>query len=129
MVNSEAIGKIFTSDQLTQVSAQAVADFARALSASDLESAPLTFAITITLAQAEGLLKESGLNWERVVHGEQGFQYFSPIFIGQELATSATIENVKVLAGNEIATVRIDLTDNQTKSVVVSTTSVLVVRA
>ncbi len=133
MVNPEVIGKTFTSPNLVVVQETQVNNFANALSIPkdkiQNNLVPPTFGITITLAQAQDLLVQSGLNWDRVVHGEQSFKYLGQINIGDELKTSATIENVKVAAGNEIATVRIDLTNTLTQNIVLSTTSVLVVRA
>ena len=133
MVNPEVIGKTFTSPNFVMVQESQVNDFADVLSISkdkiQNNLVPPTFGITITLEQARDLLVQSGLNWERVVHGEQSFKYLGQINIGDELQTSATIETVKVAAGNEIATVRIDLTNTLTQNIVLSTTSVLVVRA
>jgi hypothetical protein len=129
MVNNEVIGKVFTSPTNVVVDLKAINDFQGALGEELSPIAPLTFSITISLSQAQELLTSSGLNWDRVVHGEQGFKYYQPITAGQEITTSAVIEEVKSLAGNEIATVRIDLTDAKSGELLVSTTSVLVVRA
>jgi hypothetical protein len=67
------------------------------------------------------------LDWTRLVHGDQKFELFRPIVAGDSLTTSATIENYKIAAGNEIVTVRSDLFSGGEK--VVSSWSTLVVRA
>jgi hypothetical protein len=70
---------------------------------------------------------EIGLDWTRLVHGDQKFEIFRPIVAGDSFTTSATIESYKVAAGNEIVTVRSDLFSAEEK--VVSSWSTLVVRA
>ena len=47
-------------------------------------------------------INEIGLDWTRLVHGDQKFEIFRPIVAGDCLSTSATIENYRVAAGNEI---------------------------
>ena len=68
-----------------------------------------------------------GLDWSRVVHGEQEFIISHPISAGDVLFCSSTIEDYRVSAGNEIVTVKSDLRSND--QLVVSTRSILVVRA
>ena len=99
------------------------------LGESDKSVAPPTFSIRITLAQSQQLLSDPdvGLDWTRLVHGDQKFQIHRPIVAGDQLRCSSTIENYKVAAGNEIVTVRSDLPAGD--QLVVSTWSTLVVRA
>jgi hydroxyacyl-ACP dehydratase HTD2-like protein with hotdog domain len=73
------------------------------------------------------LLQDSGLDWTRVVHGDQKFEIKRPIVAGDVLHCSSTIESARNVAGNEIVTVRSDL--NSATELVVSTWSTLVVRA
>ena len=93
----------------------------------NIDVAPPTFSISITLEQSQKLLQDSGLDWTRVVHGEQKFEIKRPIIAGDKLTCSSTIETYRVVAGNEIVTVRSDL--NTESELVVSTWSTLVVRA
>ncbi|MTA24986.1 MAG: hypothetical protein F2528_03405, partial [Actinobacteria bacterium] len=93
----------------------------------NLDIAPPTFSISITLDQSQSLLQSSGLDWTRVVHGEQRFEVKRPIIAGDVLTCSSTIESARNVAGNEIVTVRSDL--HADSNLVVSTWSTLVVRA
>ena len=83
----------------------------------------------ITLTQFEEILTrpEIGLDWSRLVHGDQKFEIFSPVKAGDSLTCSATIESYRVAAGNEIVSVRSDL--KRDGQLVISAWSTLVVRA
>jgi hypothetical protein len=52
---------------------------------------------------------EVGINWERVVHGDQKFQIHRPIVAGDVLSCDATIESYRVVAGNEFIGVKSDM--------------------
>jgi hypothetical protein len=129
MLNPDVVGRTFVSGSVTEVTQSAIDAFAQTLCLMNQKVAPATFAITITLDQAQELLMESGLDWSRVVHGDQKFENFIPIIAGMSLRAEATIESVRVAAGNEIASVKIDLRDEDNKELITSTVSTLVVRA
>jgi hypothetical protein len=129
MLNPDSVGRTFEGAESVNVSQSEIDAFCAVLSENDTTVAPPTFAIRITLEQSQEVLSnpEIGLDWSRVVHGDQRFVINRPIVAGDSFKCSSTIENYKVAAGNEIVTVRSDLhSDNQ---LVVSTWSTLVVRA
>ena len=84
---------------------------ARALGYSDVV-APPTFAVVISLRASGAVVRdpELGLDYSRVVHGEQRFQYARPIVAGDELVVSTTIEAIRTMAGNDMITTRGDIT-------------------
>jgi hypothetical protein len=127
MLDPDLVGRTFTATTAVQVSAEAIADFAKVLGAPISEVAPPTFSISITLDQSQSLLQESGLDWSRVVHGDQRFKILRPVVAGDQLVCSSTIESARVMAGSEIVTVRSDLHSGD--ELVVSTWSTLVARA
>lgn len=103
-------------------------DAARAAGHSDVV-APPTFPIVIqerTLAQ---LLAEpdAGIDFTRVVHGDQRFTYTRPIVAGDELTATLTIASVKSLGGHSMVTAVSEMVD-VTGAHVVTATSTLVVR-
>jgi acyl dehydratase len=79
-----------------------------------------------TLAQ---LLAEpdAGIDFSRVVHGEQRFRYSRPVVAGDELTATLTVTSVKALGGNSMVTASSDMVD-QTGAHVVTAVSTLVVR-
>ncbi|MBI3429318.1 MAG: MaoC family dehydratase N-terminal domain-containing protein, partial [Actinobacteria bacterium] len=110
------------------VRAEEIANFAAVIGESDLSVAPPTFSIRITLEQSQGILSDPnvGLDWSRVVHGDQKFKIFRPVVAGDIFRCSSTIENYREVAGNEIVTVRSDLHSGE--ELVLSSWSTLVVR-
>ncbi|CAB4652428.1 unannotated protein [freshwater metagenome] len=129
MLNPDSVGRTFTGANVVTVTQSEIDAFAGVLGESNVIVAPPTFSIRITLAQSQQLLSDPdvGLDWSRLVHGDQKFQIHRPIVAGDTLRCSSTIENYKVAAGNEIVTVRSDL--HAGNELVVSTWSTLVVRA
>jgi acyl dehydratase len=103
-------------------------DAARALGYSDVV-APPTFAFVIThKAMGEAMFDpDLGLDYSRVVHGEQRFTYVRPLVAGDVITVQATIDGIRSVAGNDMLTLRSDALD-PTGAVVVSTTSVIVAR-
>ena len=52
-----------------------------------------------------------GLDYSRVVHGEQRFVHARPIVAGDVLRAVVTVEAVRAAAGNDILTTRADVQD------------------
>lgn len=129
MLNPDSVGRTFEGAGSVSVSQSQIDSFCSVVSEKNTTVAPPTFSIRITLERSQEILSspDIGLDWSRVVHGDQRFEIKRPIVAGDIFKCSSTIESYKVAAGNEIVTVRSDLhSDNQ---LVVSTWSTLVVRA
>ena len=127
MLNPDLVGRTFTSADSVSVTQESITKFASVIGEPNTLVAPPTFAISITLDQSQKLLQESGLDWTRVVHGDQRFEISRPIVAGDVFICSSTIESARNVAGNEIVSVRSDL--HSGAQLVVSTWSTLVVRA
>ncbi|MFM1909567.1 MAG: hypothetical protein RLZZ545_265 [Actinomycetota bacterium] len=129
MLNPDSVGSTFAGTEPISVSQSEVDSFCAVIGETDTTIAPPTFTIRITLNQFEEILTrpEIGLNWSRLVHGDQKFEIFSPVKPGDQLTCAATIESYRIAAGNEIVTVRSDL--HRGSDLVVSAWSTLVVRA
>jgi len=69
-----------------------------------------------------------GLDYSRVVHGNQRFSYTRPIVAGDELSVIVTVENIRSVAGNDIITTRGDIVTADGEAVC-SAYSTLVARA
>lgn len=84
---------------------------ARALGHPDV-IAPPTFGIILTLTAGRQVIVDPdfGIDYTRVVHGEQRFEHVRPIRAGDQLQVMVTIEDVRVAAGNDIVTTRADVT-------------------
>lgn len=68
--------------------------------------APPTFAFAVTMKAFESVMfdPELGLDYSRVVHGEQSFDYARPITAGDELVVTMVIDGIRSVAGNDMIT-------------------------
>jgi len=73
--------------------------------------APPTFAIVLTLPAGGQVTQdpELGIDYSRVVHGEQRFVNHRPIVAGDVLQVTVTVEDIRVAAGNDLVTNRADV--------------------
>ena len=90
--------------------------------------APPTFPIVVTMSAMEKSFHDPNLNmdYSRVVHSDQRFEYVRPIQVGDELVVTTVIEEIKALGTNDIATFRTDVLSHG--QLVVTGWSKLVVR-
>ena len=128
MINPDSVGRTFAGADLVTVTQFEIDAFAAVIGESDTSVAPATFSIRISLSQYESILTqpEIGVDWTRLVHGDQKFEIYRPVVAGDVFKCSATIETLRAVAGNEIISVRSDLHNGS--ELVVSSWSTLVVR-
>lgn len=143
-MNPELQGRVFPPTEPYLVGREKVREFTRAVFATnpinhDPEAAraagyadvvaPPTFAVVVqelTLAQ---LLSEpdAGIDFSRVVHGDQRFTFTRPIVAGDELTATLTVASIKTLGGNAMITAESSIVDAEGAHVVTAI-STLVVR-
>ncbi|WP_309615429.1 MaoC family dehydratase N-terminal domain-containing protein [Salinibacterium sp.] len=143
-VNPDIQGRVFAPTAPYLVGREKVREFARAVFASnplnfDVDAAltagysdvvaPPTFPVVVQEATLAQLLAEpdAGIDFSRVVHGEQRFSYTRPIVAGDELTATLTVTSVKSLGGNSMVTAESMIVD-ASGSHVVTAISTLVVR-
>lgn len=78
---------------------------AKALGYSDI-IAPPTFPVILGMAGSALALADPdlGVDFSRVVHGDQSFKYSRPLRAGDVLSTVTRITDIKALGGNELIT-------------------------
>ncbi|SFR69618.1 Acyl dehydratase [Agromyces sp. CF514] len=143
-MNPELQGRVFPPAEPYLVGREKVREFARAVFAThpiNLDPAaaqaagyadvvaPPTFAVVVqehTLAQ---LLAEpdAGIDFTRVVHGDQRFTSTRPIVAGDLLTATLTVSSVKTLGPHSMVTAETNVTDAAGEHVVTAI-STLVVR-
>ena len=91
--------------------------------------APPTFAVVVQQLTLDQLLAdpEAGIDFSRVVHGDQRFTFSRPIVAGDELTATLTVTSVKSLGAHSMVTAESVIVDD-TDEHVVTTVSTLVVR-
>jgi len=144
-VNPELQGRAFAPTAPYLVGREKVREFSRAVFATnpinnDVDAAkaagysdivaPPTFAVVVQESTLHQLLSEpdGGIDFTRVVHGDQRFSYSRPIVAGDELTATLAVTSIKTLGGNSMVTAESTIVD-QTGAHVVTATSTLVVRA
>ncbi|MFF8030584.1 MULTISPECIES: MaoC family dehydratase N-terminal domain-containing protein [unclassified Streptomyces] len=92
--------------------------------------APPTFVFSITFKAAGQVVADPrlGLDYNRVVHGDQKFAYNRPVRAGDRLTVTSTIEKIRSMAGNEVLDIRGEVHDQHGEHVVTAWTK-LVARA
>lgn len=143
-VNPELQGRVFPATDPYLVGREKVREFARAVFAtnpinhdpaaaqaagySDIV-APPTFPVVVQEATLAQLLAEpdAGIDFSRVVHGDQRFSYTRPVVAGDELTATLTVTSVKTLGGNAMVTAESSIVD-ASGAHVVTAISTLVVR-
>ena len=144
-LNEAFLGRVFPPSDPYQVGREKIREFAtaigdenpafhdvgaaRALGYSDVVAPPtfpvlMAFKATFAVVQDPGL----GLDYSRVVHGEQTFRYSRPVVAGDELVVTVTIDGLRTMAGNDMVTARGDVTTVAGEHVV-SATTLLIARA
>jgi acyl dehydratase len=121
------VGKTYEPSAPYEVSRVKIAEFATAIGEQspfcyDKEAAvkagypdviaPPTFAIVVSSAGASATVRDPGLgvNYARVVHGEQSFSHARPLHAGDVVVSQTTIEQIKPIRKNTSLTMRTEIT-------------------
>ena len=143
-VNPAIAGRAYPPARVYEVGREKIAEFAAAIGSSDpayLDPeaaralghpdvvAPPTFAIIVAQRAEAAIVQdpEAGIDYSRVVHGEQRFTHHRPIHAGDRLVATATIDAVRTVAGNDMLTTRVDVATEDGEAVCTAT-SLLVAR-
>ena len=143
-MNPELQGRVFAPTAPYLVGREKIREFARAVFATsplnndpdaakaagyDDIVAPPTFPIVIQEATLAQLLAEpdAGIDFTRVVHGDQRFSYTRAIVAGDELTATLAVTSIKSLGGHSMVTSESTIVDSAGEHVVTAI-STLVVR-
>ncbi|MHC5795023.1 FAS1-like dehydratase domain-containing protein [Lacisediminihabitans sp. FW035] len=143
-VNPELVGRVFPPIGPYLVGREKIREFSRAVFATsplsfDLAAAraagysdlvaPPTFPVVVQELTLQQLLSEpdAGIDFSRVVHGDQRFSFSRPIVAGDELTATLTVASIKSLGGHSMVTAESSIVGSDGAHVVTAT-STLVVR-
>jgi acyl dehydratase len=89
--------------------------------------APPTFPILLTLKAGHQVITDPdfGIDYSRVVHGEQRFVHHRPVTAGDVLQVVVSVEDIRVAAGNDIVTTRADVTTVDGEAVVTAHSTIV----
>ena len=137
-------GRTYPPGPVHTVSAAKIAEFARATGApsplhTDPEAAraaghadvvaPPTFLVSLAQDTEAQYVQDpaAGIDFSRVVHGEEAFTLHRPVVAGDRLVPTLTVESVRAAGGHAMVTTRVDLAD-EAGAEVAAVRSMLVVR-
>jgi acyl dehydratase len=89
--------------------------------------APPTFPILMSMGASAELVAdpELGLDYSRVVHGEQRFAYTRPVRAGDRLVSVLTVDSIRSAAGNDILGTRTELSTPEGELVVTAYSTIV----
>ncbi|HET7761158.1 MAG TPA: MaoC family dehydratase N-terminal domain-containing protein [Phycicoccus sp.] len=143
-VNPDFVGRTYPPSGPYAVDAALIAAFAAAVGASDPVHtdpeaaraagyadviAPPTLAVRFAQQSDRAYVAdpEAGIDFSRVVHGEQRFVHHRPITAGDEVLGAVTVDQVRSAGGHAMVTTRTELTTT-TGEALTTCTSTIVVR-
>lgn len=143
-LNTDFVGRTYPPSGPYAVTAQDIAAFAAAVGATDPVHtddaaaraagyagviAPATMAVKYEQLCSRAYVAdpEAGIDYSRVVHGEQSFVHHRPITAGDELTGETTVEDIRDAGRHQMVTVRTELRD-AAGAPVTTARSVIVVR-
>ena len=90
--------------------------------------APPTFAVTLAQRCDSQLIEdpEAGIDYSRVVHGEQRFVHHRPITAGDQVMGALTVDSVRQAGGHAMVTTRTELTTADGEALCTSTSTIVI---
>ena len=143
-VNASFTGRQYLPDDVYEVGREKIREFAlavgenhpahtdaaaaRALGHRDV-IAPPTFAVIVAQRSDARLVEdpEAGIDFTRVVHGEQRFVHYRPITAGDRLVATLHVDSVREAGGHAMVSTRSEIA-TEAGEAVCTATSMLVVR-
>ena len=142
-VNAGFTGRVYPPTPPYAVGREKIREFAEAVGAQDAVHsdqaqarargyrdviAPPTFAVLIAQRCDRQFIvdPEAGIDFGRLVHGEQRFVHYAPITAGDEIVGVLTVDSVKMVGGNAMVTTRSELSTVEGDPVCTATSTVVI---
>jgi acyl dehydratase len=127
-INTALAGRVYPPSPVYEVSREKIAEFATSIGSDDpayLDPeaaralghpdvvAPPTFAVIIA-QRAEAQIfsdPDAGVDFTRLVHGEERFVHHRPIAMGDRLTATLHVETAREVGGHGILTTRVEIAD------------------
>ncbi|MGH8879721.1 MAG: FAS1-like dehydratase domain-containing protein [Stackebrandtia sp.] len=129
MLNRAYVGRRVAVTPPVTVTGPAVSAFAESLGDVVTDGvAPPTFLVSITMPAVESLKDDPdfGLDYAKVLHREQSFDFVRPVRVGDTITCAIDIDAIKTVAGNDILSLRAEVRDDGGQMVATVTTILFV---
>jgi len=144
-VDPEIAGRVYPPGEVYEVGREKIREFAEAVGSDDPAHrdpaaaralgypdviAPPTFAVIAAQRCEAQLIRDpaAGIDYARVVHGEERFGHHRPIVAGDRLVGTLHVDSVRSAGGHAMVTTRVELA-TESGEPVSTVTSTIVVRA
>ena len=134
-LDSSFVGRSWPATPPYLVGREKIREFAAAIGATDAEYhdpeaaraagypdvvAPPTFPVVVTMAASRQIVADPalGLDYSRVVHGDQKFAYTRPVVAGESLVCVNTVDEITSRGGHDFLTTRTEVTTEAGEPVV-----------
>ena len=142
-VNSEIAGRVYPPSPAYEVGREKIREFAEAINSwdpvhRDAEAArakghpdviaPPTLAVLIAQRSDAQVIvdPEAGIDFSRVVHGEQRFVHHRPIVAGDVLVATLHVDDVSTVGKHAMVTTRVEIADEKGEPVTTSRSTIVV---
>lgn len=142
-VNPQLMGRQYPPSPAYEVGREKIREFAEAFNSSDPVHrdpaaarahgypdviAPPTLAVIISQrSEAEVVADpEAGIDYSRVVHGEQSFVHHRPIVAGDRLVATTHVDKVDARGRHAMVTFRVEIADEQGEPVTTARSTIVV---
>ena len=128
-MNEDLVGKHYASIPFV-IDAERVALFAQAVGAPEGSGVPPTFLTTIEFAGFPAILEdpELELDFTRVVHGEQSYEWKRALQVGETVSATARIASIRSKGGNWFLAIETRVAD-ESGGLIVTARATLIERA
>jgi acyl dehydratase len=143
-VNPEIAGRVYPPSPVYEVGREKIREFAEAIGSSDPAHvdpeaaralghrdviAPPTFAVIVAQRSEAQLITDpnAGIDYSRVVHGEERFTHHRPITAGDRLVATLHVDSLREAGGHSMVTTRVEIAEASGEAVS-SVMSTIVVR-
>lgn len=143
-VNPGIAGRVYPPSPVYEAGREKIREFAEAIGSTDPVHtdpevaralgyrdviAPPTFAVIVSQRSEAQLFTDpkAGIDFSRVVHGEQKFSHHRPIVAGDRLVATLQVDTVREKGGHAMVTTRVEIAD-ESGGPVSSAVSTIVVR-
>jgi acyl dehydratase len=137
------VGRTYPPTDAYEVGREKIREFARAVGATDPAHtdpaaaralghpdvvAPPTFPVVLTMSAGAQIIDDPalGIDYSRVVHGDQKFAYTRPVYAGDRLTCVCTVEEITSRGGHDFVTTRTDVATEDGEPVVTAWSKLVV---
>ena len=142
-VNPESAGRVYPPSPAYEVGRETIREFADAINSSDPVHrdpeaaralgypdviAPPTLAVIIAQRSESQLVTDpnAGIDYTRVVHGEERFVHHRPIVAGDLLIATLSVDKVGTAGKHEMVITRVEIADEKGEPVSTVTSTVVI---